>query len=160
MQSTWHYTTTNKAHEMKKRLCVMTIVFMLLGVLVYRYVELRVAWGGIFPAVVVRTSIQARWVAVTIGNVVLLTGDADDCIIAHEIVHVRQFYRTSGWNLARRMFSDEARINYEAEALVAELNYGKTLENIVDILACDYGRQLKTAEARAYINNYIKGENQ
>lgn len=41
----------------------------------------------------------------------------------HELVHVKQFYRTCGWNGIRYLFSKKWRFKYELEAYKEQLKY-------------------------------------
>lgn len=70
----------------------------------------------------------------------------------HELVHVRQFYKTCGFNGVRYLFSKKWRLKYEIEAYREQLKYvPESLETFVSYLIVRYRLNVTDDEVRALL---------
>ncbi len=106
------------------------------------------------PAFVFYSDRLVRYAGVAFGPLVLLRkkyrGDASAAaagVIAHELTHVRQFYRTCGLNGPRYLFA-RWRLAYEVEAYKAELRHNPDAAGVfAGYLASRYRLHVTAPEA-------------
>ncbi len=106
------------------------------------------------PAFIAYSERLKRNGGVTFGPLVLLkkryegdTSAAAAGLIAHELTHVRQFYRTCGLNGPRYLFA-RWRLAYEVEAYRAELRHEPDAASVfAHCLANRYGLGITESEA-------------
>ncbi len=107
-----------------------------------------------FPAFIFYTDRLVRYAGLAFGPLVLLRtryrGDASAAaagVMAHELTHVRQFYRSCGLNGPRYLFS-RWRLAYEVEAYRAELRHNPDAAGVfAGYLATRYRLDITRPEA-------------
>ena len=73
-------------------------------------------------------------------------------LLAHELVHAEQFYRTCGWNSVRYLFSKKWKLKYEVEAYREQLKYvPNDLDKLAEIISTRYGIDITKEEALALL---------
>jgi hypothetical protein len=93
--------------------------------------------------------IPSRFKATTYGPFIFIRPSAKDDagLLAHEQVHVKQFWRNPLFGLAY-FFSKKARFKYEAEAYRAQLlHYPERLDALATILATKYKLNITKEDA-------------
>ncbi len=106
------------------------------------------------PAFIFQSDRLVRYADVAFGPLVLLRkryrGDASAAaagLVAHELTHVRQFYRACGLNGPRSPF-DRWRLAYEVEACKAELRHNPDAAGVfAGYLASRYRLDITVPEA-------------
>ena len=100
--------------------------------------------------------IPKRFDALTVGWIILIRPHCanDACLIAHEKVHVKQFWRTCGLfpflYLIRKY-----RIEFEAEAFAEQVRCGASLEWAAEKLARDYKLEISEEEAKGELQRWL-----
>ena len=95
--------------------------------------------------------IPTRFAATTYGFIVLVrpTYSNDAGLLAHELVHVGQFWKNPLFGLAYK-FSATARLKYEAEAYREQLKYSPGKEELFATFLCtNYSLNITREEALA-----------
>jgi hypothetical protein len=95
--------------------------------------------------------------AITLGPVILMRPDRwnDAGLIAHEQVHVRQFWQSWGMFWFWYLLVPQARLDYEVEAFQEQLKYNpECLDSFATELATKYRLRISVEEAA----RLLKGE--
>lgn len=100
--------------------------------------------------------IPKQFDALTIGWIILIRPHCidDACLIAHEKVHVKQFWRT--WGLFPLLYPIwEYRIEFESEAFAEQVKCGASLDWAAEKLARDYDLDISVEQAKRIIYERI-----
>lgn len=114
----------------------------------------------ILPALVIHTDrMPSRFAGFAFGPLVFIRpgrrGDAG--LLAHELVHVRQFYRTLGLNGPLYLLSRRYRLRAEVEAFRAQLAKSPGMEKaFAQLLATRYRLGLSVEEAEERLGGHIR----
>lgn len=88
---------------------------------------------GVFPAFVFKVKDLER--CMTIGNIMLVDTEATQGVIEHELVHIKQNYRTLGFATVLYKFSQYFRLKFEIEAYKKEIEVDKLTDLDIIYLA-------------------------
>lgn len=73
-----------------------------------------------------------------LGPIAVVREDAAEHTVAHERVHIKQFWRTLGFSTFKRILKT-SRVDYELEAYVASVKAGRPLSSAARALAVHVG---------------------
>jgi len=95
----------------------------------------------ILPAFVFQVETDTG-ISMAIGNIVVIDREASEGVIAHELIHVKQNYRTLFTAIILYKLSQRYRLMYEVEAFKKQIEVDQLSDlhimNIAEVLAEDY----------------------
>lgn len=84
--------------------------------------------------------ISKKYSGFAFGPLIFIAPDArnDNSLLAHELVHVRQFWRSWGLHFIRMMLSGKYRLSCELEAYVVSTQHGMSIDTAARHLSTLY----------------------